>query len=194
MSADLVIGLFVGGSGRRMGGVAKGLLRSPSGETLIGRLHRVVRDALPAGAVVLVGDAEAYSPLGVPAVPDAPGGVGPIGGLRGLLLHANAKEARAVLAFSCDLPWIEAPLIERLAREAPEASLLAPRENGLWSALTARYALSTLEDVERAIQGGRHSLQQLFAAAGERAATLALDAAERGQLIDWDCPEDVERR
>lgn len=191
MSADVVIGLFVGGMGRRMGGVAKGLLSSPSGETLIDRLYRVVRDALPERAVVLVGHAAAYSSLGLPSLEDTPGGVGPIGGLRGLLLHGTAVRARAVLALSCDLPCIEAPLVARLANETPEACLLAPRENGLWSPLTARYGLGTLEDVDRAIQDGRHSLQQLFKAAGERAAILRVDATERAQLVDWDRPEDI---
>ena len=44
MSAPLV-GIFVGGKGRRMGGVAKGLLTAPGGaETLVARLARVVRE------------------------------------------------------------------------------------------------------------------------------------------------------
>ena len=78
--ARLIIGIFVGGRGSRMGGVAKGLLKAPSSEaTLVERLRMELESALPDAEVVLVGAAEAYADLGLDAISDEPAGLGPIG-------------------------------------------------------------------------------------------------------------------
>ncbi|HSU40989.1 MAG TPA: NTP transferase domain-containing protein, partial [Polyangiaceae bacterium] len=135
---SLMIGLFVGGRGSRLGGVAKGNLALPSGETLAARLVARSRDALPGTPIVLVGAAEAYAHLGLPAVPDDPQGIGPLGGLRALLAHAEGRGRTHALALSCDLPYLEAPLIARLGVEAPAADFLAPRDGELWQTLVAR--------------------------------------------------------
>ena len=82
----LLVGLFVGGRGERLGGVAKGLLKAPNAETtLIERALTELGAALPDAEVVLVGEAAAYASLGLRAIADAPAGVGPLGGLLGLL-------------------------------------------------------------------------------------------------------------
>ena len=57
--APPLVGIFVGGKGRRMGGVAKGLLTAPGGgETLVARLARIVRDAYDEVDLLLVGTVE----------------------------------------------------------------------------------------------------------------------------------------
>ena len=91
MSAPLV-GIFVGGKGRRMGGVAKGLLTAPGGTaTLVARLARVVREAFGEVDLVLVGSADAYAAQGLPSLADDPPGVGPIGGLSALLAEGRRR-------------------------------------------------------------------------------------------------------
>ncbi|HEY3668974.1 MAG TPA: NTP transferase domain-containing protein, partial [Polyangiaceae bacterium] len=65
--SELVIGIFVGGSGSRMGGVAKGLLRAPhSDQTLIQRLLAVCQRAAPEATLYLVGAAHEYAALELP--------------------------------------------------------------------------------------------------------------------------------
>ena len=88
-------GIFVGGASRRMNGHPKGLLPcEPGGETIVGRLVRIVQALeLP---VVLVGQHEAYRPLGLPMLADQPPGVGPLGGLCALLRHAQGREVGLV--------------------------------------------------------------------------------------------------
>ena len=54
-------GIFVGGAGERMGGVAKGLMRTPDGTTVVERLRTILSKA--GVDVVLVGEREEYEGL-----------------------------------------------------------------------------------------------------------------------------------
>ncbi len=189
----LTVGIFVGGRGSRLGGVAKGNLALPSGEKLAERLVALCAQSLPSAPVVLVGAADAYVSLGLPALTDAPAGIGPLGGLRALLLHAEAAGHAHALALSCDLPHLGAGILTRLAAEAPAAHCLAPREGALWHTLVARYAVASLPALDATLAAGDRALQRFVARLGERASELRVDAHEREQLRDWDTPEDAPR-
>jgi len=176
-----------------MGGVAKGNLLAPDGRTLLSRLVALTTAALPGARVVLVGDSEAYDALAMPAIPDTPPGIGPLGGLAALLAFAERAGSADAIALSCDLPYLGVNLIERLAREFPGALALAPRADGRWSPLTARYAVSALTAVANAIARRAHSLQRVFDELGARAHELPLTDEERLELRDWYRPEDIVR-
>ncbi|HEY5241286.1 MAG TPA: NTP transferase domain-containing protein, partial [Polyangiaceae bacterium] len=101
-----VAGVFVGGAGVRMGGLAKGLLRGPDGSSLVERWAGMLRElGIP---IVLVGEGAAYEGLGLPMLKDEPPGVGPLGGLVALLRHAGTRRA---LAFACDMPFVSRGLV-----------------------------------------------------------------------------------
>jgi molybdenum cofactor guanylyltransferase len=187
----LIVGIFVGGRGLRLEGVAKGNLALPSGEKLGERLVLRCRRALPDAPLVLVGEAQAYASLGLSALCDAPAGIGPLGGLRALLQHARALGQTHAIALSCDLPYLEAPLIVRLSREAPDSDFLAPREGELWQTLVARYSVGTLATIEAALAAGERALQRVIARLGTRAVELLVDERERAELRDWDVPDDA---
>ncbi len=189
----LVVGIFVGGRGSRMGGVAKGLLKAPDSEaTLVERLYGEVTRATPEAAVVLVGDASAYAALGVAAVQDEPLGVGPLGGLLGLLTHAERHGACFALALACDLPHLGAEVIARLATEASGASALITITAGVRNPLLTRYAVATALPAARAVLGaGKRSLQAVLDELGAGVVTLELSEAEAATLGDWDTPEDM---
>lgn len=179
-------GVFVGGAGSRMGGAAKGLLRAPEGVTLIDRWRAILADA---GAdVVLVGSGEAYAATGLEAIADEPAGTGPLGGLCALLRRAGRRPA---LALGCDMPFVSARLVERLVG-APPAVAVAPRREGRWEPLFARYeAAAALPVAIDALARGRRALQAVLDAAG--AVPLRLSPEEERELRDWDTPEDVAR-
>ena len=187
------VGIFVGGRGSRLGGVAKGNLELDGGGRLITRLAHTVSQAVPGVEVLLVGASGAYSDLGLRVLADEPPGIGPLGGLRALLLEARAHGDDAVLALACDLPHLEAGLVARLVREAPEADFLAPRAGELWHALVARYSVRALDAVDAALAAGERALQRVIGRLGARACELAVNELERAELHDWDTPEDVER-
>ncbi len=174
-----------------MGGVVKGNLPGPGGARLLERLLAECRTALPDAPVVLIGDAPAHADLGLRALVDAPAGVGPLGGLRALLLHARDTGAWGAVALACDLPYLSSRLIARVATESPEAFLLAPREGALWHTLVARYSVLSLPAVDATLGAGERALQRVVGRLGEHARALALGPGELAELRDWDTPDDV---
>jgi molybdopterin-guanine dinucleotide biosynthesis protein A len=179
-----VAGIFVGGRGERMGGAAKGLLTGPHGQPIIEEM----RDMLTTLGleVVLVGKDPRYDALRLPVVEDELRGIGPLGGLIGLLRHSNDRVA---VAIACDMPFIQAPLVEQLLA-APRAPAVAPRRGTRWEPLFARYAPESVLSTARArASRGERSLQGLLDAVGAREMVLTED--QWRQLRDWDTPSDV---
>jgi len=188
-----VVGIFVGGRGSRFGGIAKGNLVHPSGTRLIERLFDVVRTALPDALLVLVGERPEYADLELATVRDSPAGIGPLGGLRALVAFARDEGRDAAVAIACDMPYVTSELVRRLADEAPGSSALAPKGDGRWQALAARYGVSVLPVLDAAIRAHEHSLQRIFERLGADAHVLSVDDAELAALGDWDAPDDLER-
>jgi len=193
--ARLLVGIFVGGRGSRMGGVAKGLLKAPDSEaTLVERLLGELGRAAPDAEVVLVGDATPYAALGRRAVEDSPRGVGPLGGLVGLLLEGERQGAELALALACDLPRLDAALLTRLLHEAVSANALVVELAGVRNPLLARYRIAAaLPAARQVLQAGKRSLQAVLDALAEGVQTLPMNAAEAARVDDWDSPEDVRR-
>jgi molybdopterin-guanine dinucleotide biosynthesis protein A len=191
----LVVGIFVGGRAMRFGGIPKGLLRAPdTNEPLVARLSRLAREAIPGAELVLVGNAEAYRDLDLPSLADEAPGQGPLAGLVALLGECGRRE-RDAIALAGDLPFITAQLLSRLAREAPDAAALAPRPDGIWQPLFARYASDACGNVAaRALDGGARALHRVLDALGDGAAEFRLSDEEAPLLRDWDSPEDVNPR
>ncbi len=197
MTEPPAIGIFVGGKGLRMGGVAKANLLH-EGRTILERTldccavawsHLFGASAAP--LIYLVGESSAYAASGVQRIADDPSGVGPMGGLRAFSRALPPRTSGLVIAG--DLPFLSAQLIARLASEAPSAEVLAPRElDGRWQPLFARYLPAlVLPLIDAALASGETSLQRLFARLGSRAQTLELSTTERELLRDWDRPCDV---
>jgi molybdopterin-guanine dinucleotide biosynthesis protein A len=178
-----------------MGGAAKGLLEAPGGGTLLDRWVALLRGA--AADVVLVGEHPAYAghAAGLEVLADDPAGIGPMGGLVALLargvegLGAGASDARGrVLAVACDMPFVSMDLVTRLVA-APDAPIVAPRRDGRWEPLFARYdATCVLPAARRRVASGALALQGLLNEAG--AVALPLEPRELAELDDWDTPGD----
>lgn len=201
------VGVFVGGQGRRMGGVAKGLLQL-DGVPLIERVLGACRAAADPGAlqhVYLVGNAAAYAAMGLPSLDDTPAGRGPIGGLRALLLRARVLGVDAV-AVAVDLPYLRERLVRRVCLEQPGVAALAPRQAGRWQPLFARYQPdAVLPVLDEALAAGQTALQSIFRGleAGRvssvgstsesvpRVSELTLNLDEDHELRDWDSPDDM---
>ena len=190
----MTIGVFVGGKATRMGGAAKGLLRAPDGtQTLIGRLVRECARAAPGAALFLVGQSAPYAALGLPQLPDDPVGVGPIGGLRALLLRAHADQSELALALACDLPFLDESVISSLLVPFSGRARV-PFVAGRLQPLAAAYAPeATLRAVERSLALGKHALMHVLDQLGSELESVEFDAEGARALRDWDTPEDVQR-
>ena len=194
MSSRVTIGIFVGGKGMRMGGVAKGLLPAPhGGETLVARLQRQCAHAAPNAALYLVGQAAPYAALGLPQLHDDPVDVGPIGGLRALLLRAQTDRSALALALACDLPFLDASVISELILPTSAAARV-PFVEARLQPLAAAYAPSaTLSAVDRALELGQHALMRVLDQLGASLERIEFDDERARSLRDWDTPEDMQR-
>lgn len=176
-----------------MGGYPKGLLRAPdTGEPLVLRLVRLGRAV--GCEPVLVGDATPYVSLSheIPVLHDAPQGIGPLGGLSALLTYAGD---RAALAVACDMPYVTAGLLTRLATTPARAAVLAPRyaPDGPFEPLFARYhSIQVRSSLAEAIACGVRSFQTFFRTIPVE--PLPLEPAEQALLRDWDRPDDIDAR
>ncbi len=191
---SVVVGIFVGGAGSRMGGVAKGLLTAPaSTQSLLARLLGVCGGALPGVVPVLVGRNAAYAEFSLLALDDDPPGVGPIGGFHALLKHAQETNAARVLALACDLPYLDAAVISQLNLPLNRPARV-PFVGGRLQPLAAAYATErTLAAVERTLARGERALMRVLAELGEDVEKLEGDAAFAAAFRDWDTPEDIRR-
>ena len=184
----VVAGVFVGGKGARLGGAAKGMLPAPGGGTLVERWVALLGDlGIP---VVLVGrdrDDPDYAGIALERVRDEPPGIGPLGGLVGLLQRAGEGSA---LALACDMPFVSRRLVEELLTVVPGAPIVAPRRSGIWEPLCALYDAPRVLPIATARAArGAHSLQGLLDES--QAIELPLDANRHVELHDWDTPADL---
>ena len=181
----VIAGVLVGGAGSRMGGAAKGLLRRTSGETLVERWAGIF-DGLEIERV-LVGDRAEYAALGWQQLEDDPAARGPLAGLLALLAFAGDRYAIAV---ACDMPHASPELVRALL-DAADAPIVAPRQEGLWQPLFARYdAARVLPRALAQAREGQNALQPLLTRAG--AHELVISDAQRSELRDWDAPSDID--
>jgi|JI10StandDraft_1071094.scaffolds.fasta_scaffold147594_2 molybdopterin-guanine dinucleotide biosynthesis protein A len=184
----LVAGIFVGGAATRFGGRPKGLLEAPSGGTILDRFGGHFEAlGIP---WVLVGRRPEYAGVSAETLDDAPPGIGPLGGVLALLRRAGDGDA---LAVGCDMPFVSRELVARLVEVSTDAPAIAPRRQGRWEPMFARYdAGRALGVAARRADGGQSSLQGFLDELG--AAELMLSEGEQRQLDDWDTPGDMERR
>lgn len=191
-TSAVVIGIFVGGKGSRMGGCDKGLLPSPHNNepivkyllATIGKLTSVQHET------VLVGNTAVYATHWpeLTILNDAQQDCGPLGGLVSLLTYAGV---RRVVAIACDMPHITTGDIEILATQPMTKGILSPRASHTspWEPLFASYLPSiVLPIAKEKLEKRQLSLQKLLLEIGVE--TAHIDARS---LRDWDTKEDIDR-
>jgi molybdopterin-guanine dinucleotide biosynthesis protein A len=113
--SELTLAILAGGEGRRLGGVAKGLIEI-EGRTVIERLLALA--PLAREVLLVANDPAPYARFGLRTVADVVAGKGAPGGVHAALAQARAPR---VLAVACDMPFVTpeaiAPLLEAPARD-----------------------------------------------------------------------------
>lgn len=180
--------LLTGGSSSRMGRDKAAI--EVAGEPLARRVGRL----LTAATALAVEVGPGWS--GLPTVREEPAGAGPlaavVAGWRELVRRSGEKRAALVLA--SDLPDVSPPLLELLASQPGEASVV-PVRGGRRQPLCARWAVADLERAAAQLAAGERSLRHVF---GPDA--VLLDEAAWGPVVpgsaleDVDTPADLARR
>ncbi len=155
-TGDLSAAVLAGGASRRMG--RDKALMTLGGRTLLERAIAAV--ASVADETFVVGDREPYRQFGVPVVPDAFPGAGPLGGIGTALRHARHEH---VLVVACDMPFLSVPLLRAMAEQRRDFDVLVPvtgiaaggqRLASTYETLHAIYERSILPAIELRINRG----------------------------------------
>lgn len=101
---------------------------------------------------VIANDPARFADLGVPVHADVIPGCGALGGLYTALVHARAER---VIVVACDLPFLEAGLLARLAELAETADAAWVRTARGPEPLLACYRRSAREMIRAEIEAGR---------------------------------------
>jgi molybdopterin-guanine dinucleotide biosynthesis protein A len=147
---EISAAILAGGRATRLGGADKASL-VVGGSRIVerqlaalagvtGDLRIVVADTAPAANGAPGANAPRYGDLGVRVVPDAIAGAGPLGGVYTALLDARHER---VLILACDLPFVTAAFLERLAAEGrtgEQVDAVVPRTRRGLEPLCAVYA------------------------------------------------------
>jgi molybdopterin-guanine dinucleotide biosynthesis protein A len=188
--------LLAGGANRRYQGRQKAL-ESVGGELIAVRAIQVLGEA--ADRVVLVAnDGEAFKSLGLETRPDLRPGLGALGGIFTAVSWAEELGYRGALVAACDMPFLSAGLLGRLAEDAEADEVVAPESEsrrGL-EPLCAFYGAGCRAAIEAALDRGDRAVISFFPNVRLRVIPLA-EIARFGNpellFLNVNTPEDLER-
>ena len=160
---DLTAFILAGGKSKRMG-VDKAFV-DYDGCTLLARALDLARSVTP--DVRILGSQEKFAPF-APVVEDIFRDCGPLGGIHAAL-RASLTELNLVLAVDTPfVSWAFAQYLITLARGAPEAAAVVPRDGSFWQPLCGVYRREFADAAENALQAGRNRIDLLFDAVRTR--------------------------
>ena len=172
--------ILAGGKATRMQGVNKALI--PLGER---PMASYLVDLAPHfdDARIVGPRGRGLEALGLPVVPDAVPGLGPLGGLATALA---ASRTRWVFAVACDMPLVQLPAIRRLWEARGDANAVVPRTEGEMHPLHAFYHRD-LGEVARRLALEQASMQALVLES--RAAFVDFDDEEASSTVNVNTPD-----
>jgi molybdopterin-guanine dinucleotide biosynthesis protein A len=156
------------------------------GETLAARAARVLASVCV--PVVEVG----FGVSGLPCMREDPPGAGPLAALVAGARSLLGKGGPVVL-LACDLPFVEAPVLQLLA-EWPGAPTVIPVVDGRLQYVCARYGPEALEHAAAALLAGEQALRILGQGDHDELGAEQWSAAGPPETFsDVDTPEDMIR-
>ncbi len=184
--------VLAGGQAGRLGGIAKGLLSTGQGGSMIDNAMSQMRKAGVEDVVISANEALPYKRFGVDVVSDLGGRiVGPLGGIEAVLDYYNAK-CEGVLVMPCDLPNITSKeiytLIDRFVVSG--TSVVCARAADGCHPLCAVIRTAMLGKVSTAIEMGQRRIMGLWFDNDVSVVDFASDAA----FYNINTPADVDRR
>jgi molybdopterin-guanine dinucleotide biosynthesis protein A len=183
--------ILAGGTGRRLGGVDKSALRI-GGTTILDRQLAVVRTATP-HVLIVTSDEHRYRESGVRIVRDRIAGAGAMGGLYTALLEAPTEQ---LVVIACDMPFLTAPFLSRLAALGDGADAVLPRDAAGLHPLCGAWRRAVAPHLRARIDQGRlrilDALDGLVVREMDRGEVAAFDSDGR-LLLNVNTPDDYAR-
>lgn len=187
MIQDCTAIILAGGDSRRMGRDKANLILGE--QTLLQRVIATMQQVFPQ---VIVSVRQPRPEIGLPQVCDEQIDNGPLAGVAAGLGRVTTPWAFVV---ACDMPFVEAALVELLAGYRPGYHAVVPVVQGHQQTLAAFYARSCLDTIRAHLgAGGKNSLravlEQLQVRYVDETELLQADPALTS-FFDLDTPQDV---
>jgi molybdopterin-guanine dinucleotide biosynthesis protein A len=183
--------ILAGGQASRMHGQAKSFL-VVDGRRIIDRQLDVLRQ-LFGEIFVVASDPAAYAPLGLRVVADERPGEGP---LMGILTAITRAAAPRVVCVACDMPFLSAAALARLADPSEPADVVVPVVAGRAEPLFARWSRACAPALRARLAAGdravHHALADLDVRRLDEAELRAIDPRLRF-LANCNTPDDLWR-
>jgi molybdopterin-guanine dinucleotide biosynthesis protein A len=187
MINDCTAIILAGGDSKRMGRDKASLMLGE--QTLLQHVIAAMRRVFPQ---IIFSVREPRPEIDCMQVCDEQFNAGPLAGLAAGLEHIATPWAFVV---ACDMPFVEAAMVELLATYRPEHQAVVPVVQGHPQPLAAFYARSCLDTIRPHLAGGgknslRAVLEQLHVRYVTETELLQADPALRS-FFDLDTPQDV---
>lgn len=185
----LAAAILAGGDARRLGGVNKGTL-VVGGAAIADRQLAAIRPVT--SRIFVVGrPSEVWASRGLEVIPDDLPGAGPLGGIYTAVTRSPCERT---LVLACDLPFVSAELLARLAAEAGD--VVVPRSRRGLEPLCAIYSRACAPDIRARIARGE--LEASTLPRGMRVVEVAAGSAADGDpgarlFENVNTPHDYER-
>ena len=149
METIISAAILAGGRGRRLGGVDKCALAVGT-SSILERQLSLLRGLTP-HILIVTADGARLPGVDVPVVADRIPGAGSLGGLYTALAAAPTEQ---VLVIACDMPFLTAPFLMRLAARGVDVDVAVPRSAAGRHPLCASYARRVAGHLKAQIDGG----------------------------------------
>jgi len=179
----LAVAILAGGRARRLGGVNKGALEI-GGAAIVDRQLAVLR-SVASDIFVVGGPDPLWTARGLRVVPDDITGAGPLGGIYTALVHSPAERT---LVVGCDMPFLAADVLHRLA-SIDDADLVVARSDRGVEPLCAVYSRACAAEIRERLARGAYEASTL--PAGVRVVEVGVDRAL--VFLNVNTPHDYER-
>jgi molybdopterin-guanine dinucleotide biosynthesis protein A len=141
--------ILAGGKGQRLGGIDKSAL-AVGASSILERQLSLLRTLTP-HILVVADDRSRVVAEDVVVVQDRIAGAGSLGGLYTALSEAPTER---VLVIACDMPFLTAPFLARLAASGEDVDVALPRDARGRHPLCASYARRVAEHLKARIDSG----------------------------------------
>lgn len=184
--------VLAGGKSSRLGTDKTQLRLFDMKVDLLHQTYTCAKTALPSCWVVCRRE-QNYPDL--PCINDHHEGIGPIAGILAALLHAKKQHFSAILALSCDLPFIHHTTLEQLimaSQQNPQTMLTAffNRQTHKAEMLSAIYTVSSTPLFINAIKAGHFKLNRIIP--WTHRTILFSDRKSERDLFNINTPDDLQ--
>lgn len=181
---DICVGILAGGSSSRMG-TNKALLKIGD-ERVIEKIAGEFRDRYEVW--ISAGETGDYEFLGLPVVYDENRGIGPMEGIRRLLIQSREEY---VFVCAADMPFIRGEVAEALAGSiGPVTDCVVLTVDGRPEPLCAVYSKSVLPVIEDLIGQKQYKLREIYGRCLVEYVPLESTGLDPGILRNMNTPED----